>query len=246
MDKRPRKQSGQRPAPSVPAKRKPYPSNFSNPHRQVRPVVKNPPKEDIIPQKPGLVQWAKGSLHNLGLHIFYSRERIFCGVVCTLLMIFFALLQTTVFSAVRPFGAVPDLMISFVLALAVTEGEKWGAIFGIAAAVIIESLGLTEVTLLPLLYMPIGFFCGVLCRYYFTGSAAVRCVMTLSVLPLRAVFTAVYIILSPMVITFGEATLQIVLPELLATLAISVPVHLIMYICLRPFHRTRAEMVSEK
>ena len=57
------------------------------------------------------------------------------------LLIFFALLQTTIFARFRPFGAVPDLMLPLVIAIGMTEREKWGAVFGVAAAFVIESLG---------------------------------------------------------------------------------------------------------
>lgn len=160
-------------------------------------------------------------------------------------MVFFVLLQTTVFSAVRPFGAIPDLMISFTAALAVTEGRKWGAVFGIIAAVVIEALSVNDVTLLPLIYMPIGFFCGVFCKYYFTGSFPVRTIITFATLPLRAIVTAAYAYFSPISITSAEIFYDIVLPETAATLFFALPVHLLMYVCLRPFHRTRAEKVSE-
>lgn len=161
-------------------------------------------------------------------------------------MVFYALLQTTVFSTIRPFGAIPDLMLLFTLALSVTEGGKWGAVWGIISAVVIESLGMPDVILLPLLYMPVGYFCGILCTQRFTGSAAVRAVLTLSVLPFRAIFTVFYMLASPLSITAGEIFLDIVLPEMGATLLLAPLVHLPIYLCMRPFHRTRAEMVSEK
>ncbi len=188
----------------------------------------------------------KSLVRGFSMHVFYSRERILCGVIAAVIMVLLALLQTTVFSTMRPFGAIPDIMISFVLALSVTEGEKWGAVWGIVAAVVIEALGVPDVTLLPLLYMPIGYFCGVLCKYYFTGSAAVRAVMTLSILPFRGIFTAIYMVISPVYATPGEIFFDVVLPEAGATLLLAIPVHLLLYLCLRPFHKTRAEMVSEK
>lgn len=188
----------------------------------------------------------KCAVSDFAMHVFYSRERILCGVVATVLMILMALLQTTLFSTLRIFGAIPDIMLSFVVAISITEGEKWGAVWGIIAAVVIESLGVPDMTLLPLLYMPVGYFCGFLCKNHFTGSAAVRAVFSVAVLPLRGIFTAIYMVVSPLYATAGEIVLHIVLPEMGATLLLAAPVHLILYLCLRPFHKTRAEMVSER
>ena len=41
-------------------------------------------------------------------------EKILKAVVAASLLIFFALLQTTIFARFRPFGAVPDLMLPLV------------------------------------------------------------------------------------------------------------------------------------
>lgn len=189
---------------------------------------------------------AVGAVRSFGMAAFYSRERILCGAVCAAALVFFALLQSTVFSALRPLGAVPDLMLLFTVALSVTEGPKWGAVWGIVAGVVIEALSLPEIMLSPLMYMLAGFFCGLLCSSRLSGTAPVRAVLTLGVLPLRGVLTSVCMALSPLPVTAGEVFFEIVLPEAAATLLLAVPVHALMYLCLRPFHRTRAEMVSEK
>lgn len=179
-------------------------------------------------------------------HVFLSKERILCGTVTAVLLLLLTLLQTTLFSKITPFGAIPDLMLSFVLALSVTEGRRWGAVWGIIAGVVIESLGVPEFYLMPLLYMLTGYFGGVICRHYLSETAAVRAVLAVGVIPLKGLFTAVYTVLSPISITPAEAFLEIILPEAGATLLLAAPVHLLVYLCLRPFHHTRADMVSER
>lgn len=186
------------------------------------------------------------AVRSFGMAAFYSRERILCGAVCALALVFSALLQSTVFSTLRPFGAVPDIMLLFTVALSVTEGPKWGAVWGIVAAVIIEALSLPEIMLLPLLYMLAGFFCGLLCSRRLLGTAPVRAVLTLGVIPFKGILTAVYMAISPLPVTAAEVFFEVVLPEAAATLLLAAPIHMLMYLCLRPFHRTRAEKVSEK
>lgn len=203
-------------------------------------------KDNLRGSAKKLAAKAKSSAAGLAMHAFYSRDRVLCGVVCTVLMVLMALLQTTVFSTIKPFGAIPDLMISFVIALSVTEGERWGAVWGIICAVVIEALGVYDVTLLPLLYMPVGYVGGLLCRHQFTGSAAVRAVMSLSTIPLRAVFTAIYMVLSPIYATPGEIFFEVVLPEAAATILFAMPIHMLVFLCLKPFHKTRADMVAER
>lgn len=178
--------------------------------------------------------------------VFHSKERILCGVVTCAVMIFLALLQTTLFSTIRPFGAIPDLMLSFVLALSVTEGRRWGAVWGIVAAVVIESLSVPDVYLMPLLYMLTGYFGGVICRHYLSESAAVRAILTLGVIPFKGAFTAVYMMYSPIYATPGEIFFDVVLPEMGATLLLAAPVHLLVYVCMKHFHHTRSDMVSDR
>ncbi len=185
-------------------------------------------------------------LGNLISNIFLAKERIICGVVTGAILIFLALLQTTLFSTIKPFGSVPDLMLSFTLALSVTEGRRWGAVWGIVAAIVIESLNVPSVYLLHLLYMFVGYFGGVICRHFLTESFAVRAVLAVSVLPFKGVFTAVYAVMSPLYVTAGEIFFDIVLPEAAATLLLAMPVHILVYLCMKPFHHTRAEMVSER
>lgn len=176
--------------------------------------------------------------------VVQSKESIIKGVVVAVLLVFLALLQTTLFGTIRPFGGTPDLMLSFAMAVAVTEGRKWGAVWGIIAGVVIESLGLPEFYLIPLLYMPAAYFTGVICRHYLTESAAVRGILSLCVIPFRCLFSWVYTLLSPGYITGGEAFLEVILPEAAATLLLSAPVHLLVFLCMKPFHRTRADMVA--
>jgi hypothetical protein len=58
------------------------------------------------------------------LGISIDSEDIIKAFVIAALMVFFTILQTTLFTRFRPFGAVPDLMLPFVMATAAIEKEK--------------------------------------------------------------------------------------------------------------------------
>ena len=164
--------------------------------------------------------------------------------VCTVLMLLLALLQTTLFARFRPFGAIPDLMLPFVVAVAMTEGERWGAVFGIAAAFLIESLGSVGVSLLPLLYMPAGYFCPLVTKLYLRDSAPVRLIYIAVCGVGRAVMTLILLSVNVRDFSFPLLMKEVVLPEYASTFLLSVPVHLAVYAALRPFHKTRAERVT--
>lgn len=179
----------------------------------------------------------------LGLNL--DGESIAKGLVCGLLLIFFSLLQTTLFTTFRPFGAVPDLILPLVTAIAMTEKEKWGAVFGVIAAFVIESLGGSTVTILALLYMPVGYFCGLITTYYFRDAFLVRLLYTLVTSAVRCVFT-----LASLAFTLNQFNLitcltDAVLPELLAGLTFAFLPHLAAKLALRPFHLTREERTQQ-
>lgn len=163
------------------------------------------------------------------------------GFICAGLIFFFALLQTTVFARFRPFGAIPDLMLPLVVALAMTEGEKWGAVCGLAAAFVIESLGSTGVTLLPILYAAVGYFCPIVTRLHLTDSIPVRILYTAVTGVGRAIFTLIYLGFYADPFRFFPLLGSVVIPEYAATFLLAILPHLAVRLCLHPFHKSRAE-----
>lgn len=177
------------------------------------------------------------------LAISFDGENILKAVVCGVLLVFFSLIQTTLMARVRPFGSIPDLILPLVCAVAITEKEKWGAVFGIIAAFVIESLGGSTVTILPLLYMPVGYLCGILSTYYFRDSITVRLMYIISTSLFRGIFTLIVTMSTIGGINFLDALKLAVLPELLCNILFGLIPHYLTKLCLRPFNKTRAEKV---
>lgn len=153
-------------------------------------------------------------------------ESIIRGLVCLVLISFFALLQTTLFARFRPFGAVPDLMLPLVVAIAMLAREKWGAVSGIVAAFLIESLGGATVTVLALLYMPVGYICGLLTVYYFRDGFAVRALYTVVTAVAKGLLNLVILALSMPSVSLPGAFLYVLIPEFFATLLFAPLPHL--------------------
>ena len=160
------------------------------------------------------------------------------------LLIFFALLQTTIFARFRPFGAVPDLMLPLVIAIGMTEREKWGAVFGVAAAFVIESLGGAPLSLLALLYMPAGYLAGILTIEMFRDSFAVRALFTVVGCAVHMLFTLATMALTVEGFTFLRGLTEAVLPEFLASVVFAALPHLLAKAALRVFHKPREERVE--
>jgi len=160
------------------------------------------------------------------LGISIEIEPIIRGLLCFLLIILFSLLQTTLFTRFRPFGAIPDLMLPLVTAIAMTTDEKWGAISGLAAAFVIESLGGATVTILALLYMPTGYICGLLSIYYFREGLAVRALYTGVTTLVRCLFTLIILFASTVHVSLPAAFVHAIFPEFLSTILFAFLPHL--------------------
>ena len=166
------------------------------------------------------------------------------GLVCCGLILLLALLQTTLLARFRPFGAIPDLMLSAVIAIAMLEGEKWGCLIGLFAAFVIESLGGSEIQLLPLLYMPVGYFAPVVTELYFTDSAPVRFMYSVGAGFARALLTMMLLAMTLKDFSLPGLFVSVALPEYASTLLLSVPVQILIRTVLHPFHKSRSERVG--
>lgn len=132
------------------------------------------------------------------------------------LLVLLAVLQVSFFSRFRVLGAAPDLMIVAVLGIAYFSGPYAGAINGIAAGFLIEAIGSSGITLLPLCYL----LCGYLVGYYARSNPKTypTYLIYLGVTLLyRAVITVLYASLTYRDLRLPPVLLYSVLPELLLT-----------------------------
>ncbi|MBQ4607546.1 MAG: hypothetical protein IJB15_12620 [Clostridia bacterium] len=209
----------------------PYPRNPApSPQRQNRTPGQPPHRNDMPRENPAEGERQPETLfekfHGWRLGISIEIEPIIRALVCLVLISFFALLQTTLFTRFQPFGAVPDLMLPLVVAVSMIAREKWGAVTGLAAAFIIESLGGASVTILSLLYMPVGYICGLLTVYYFRDGFAVRALYTGVTALARVLFSLLILVLSKPSVSLPDAALYVMIPEFFATVAFSLLPHL--------------------
>ena len=136
--------------------------------------------------------------------------------LCAALIVLFALLQTTVFARFRPFGAIPDLMLPFVIAI----------------------------SLLPLLYMPAGYFCPIVTRLYLTDTIPVRLIYTAVSGLGRAVISLLYLAITAQQFDLSIFFTDVILSEYASTFLMAAPVHAIVRLTFHPFHKSRSERIG--
>lgn len=204
-------------------------------------------RSEPLSLKDAILAELKDRLRTIRLGIQLNSEDIVRGVICGLLMILFAVLQTTFFVRFAPFGKVPDLMLVFVIAMGVYEGEKWGSVVGLAAAFLIQALGSSGNTpeLLSLIYMPVGCAAGLLSKYYLRHTLPVNAVYVAAAGVLRAIITVITAALT-LEASLGDIIARIAVPEYFSTLVIAPIPFVSVWLAFRSFHKTRAERTDRK
>ena len=184
-------------------------------------------------------------LRGLRLDFSLDGESILKGIVCAVLRVFFCLLQTTLFTKFRPLGAVPDLVLPLVIAISMTEKERWSAIIGLIGAIVIESLGGSTFTILPILYTFAGYFCGILTTHYFRDSVATRALYTLVSTVARVFFTLIALFATTGNVTLLDALTKAALPEFFACIIFAPLPHIAAKLCLHRLNKSREERTHE-
>ena len=177
-----------------------------------------------------------------------EKEWVFRVLIVAALTVFFAITETTFAARFPLFGETPDLMLGLVIAVAMTEGERFGAVTGLCAGLLIDALGsVGVVSLTPLLYVPVGYAVGILTENYFTGRWPVRALYTLAAGIPRALLTVIVLRGSDTVaaeMAGWQMFFGVVVPGYFSTAVAAVLPHLAAWLTLRAFHKSRAQRIS--
>lgn len=209
-------------------------------YRKLNVFMNKNSKNSLAPVKFTLLEKIRGWRLGFSLDI----DTILKAVICAFLLVFFCLLQTTLFTKFRPFGAVPDLILPLTVAFALSEKERWGAVLGLIGAVVIESLGGSTVTLMPLLYTFTGYICGILAVNYFRDSVATRFLFTVVTSFVKICFTLIVLFATTGDATLPTAIMKCALPELLACVVFAPLPHLTVKLALHHFNKPREARVE--
>lgn len=155
-----------------------------------------------------------------------NRNKIirYCLVI-GIYLILVSVFQTSVLSRIKPFGAVPDLIIASVVCISMYCGCYAGGVIGICAGFLLDALASTGYSLLPLVYFLVGYLFG-----YYSKVLAVRGYFVYLVgmgfaLVVRFFTTLVLTLLSVQEFRFLVFLLSVALPEMLATLIFSLLIY---------------------
>lgn len=142
-------------------------------------------------------------------------------VVYAVLGLLFILLQISFFSRVKPFGSIPDVLIVAVFSVAMFENERVGAIFGLIVGFIVEAAGGVGISLLPLVYMLVGYVCGLVASEYYKRSILLFLIFDAGALLVRMFTTLIYVVFTWSFVDVSVIIPKVLIPEALSTFVIS-------------------------
>ena len=145
----------------------------------------------------------------------------YCTVIGITIFIV-AILQTSILSRIKPFGATPDLMIATVTAIAVLCGCHTGAITGIVAGFVIDALGSTGFSILPLVYFLLAYLIGYYTKIISAHGFLSYLVCLVISVAVRALTSLLYTYLTFRQFHIPTFLLKVAMPEAIGTLVFGI------------------------
>ncbi|MEE0970012.1 MAG: hypothetical protein U0M06_11635 [Clostridia bacterium] len=140
-----------------------------------------------------------------------------------------ALLQTSFFSVIRPFGAVPELVLPAVIAIGIYDKERTGAIAGIVGGYMIDAVGGVGLSLSPPIYMLCGAVSALLVYSVLNRGWFSWFIMTVPslILSFAVSLISVYLTVPNPNFEFGPLVTGVLLPFMLSSLSVGIVVYLL-------------------
>lgn len=153
-------------------------------------------------------------------------------------MFILAVAECSFFAQLYFLPATPDLMLGFVIAVAMLDSQHSAAVCGIGAGFIIDAIGATGISFSPLFYMLCGAFCAILAKKMLQGFLS--WVVELAIFSVvKGLYTLAAIYYSWTDAPFGAILLRTLLPEILCTFIICLPIFFIVKLCMIPIDSKR-------
>ncbi len=146
---------------------------------------------------------------------------------------FLGVLQCSFFARLKPFGAVPDLMLGSLCAITMIDNKKTAAVYAVAAGYFIDALGAVPPSFSPIFFLIATFVFGKISEKMMPRFVSYLIVMIPAVL-LGGAFTYVNLCISlsgvaPIGLFFGIA-----LPQMVSTYVFCLPVYFLIGLCMYP------------
>jgi len=169
---------------------------------------------------------------------FFSKRTIGRIVLFGILVFGNGVIQTSFFSAVSIFPAVPDLLLSAIVGLALFDGERSGAVAGVGAGMLAIALGGSGTFLLPVFYMLTGYLIGIFARVNFKRNLISWFLYMALAAGARTLLSVIYTVFAESGVNILTALNSVVVPEYIMTVIFSVFNYFLARLCVLPFRKS--------
>ena len=149
------------------------------------------------------------------------------------LILLLAAAECSFFSALKPMGATPDLILGFVVALALTSTLEETAVCAVVGGYIIDALGGVGLSFSAFFYLLVGVSIGIMGKK-FMQSFPSYAVLLIPACVLGGIYTCVEVILFYGSIPTISALIKLVLPEILVGYIFCLPIYFIVKVSSLP------------
>ena len=171
--------------------------------------------------------------HEGGRQLFVRRALVFSPVIFLL-----AVAQCSFFAQLKILPAVPNLMIGVVVAIAMLDSQKSAVVCGISAGFVIDAIGASGLSFSPLFYMLCGALCGVFAKKMLPSFLSWAVNLTVFSV-LSSLFTLINLVSRIDDVSLAEAFTGVLLPEMICTYVVCLPIFFIVKLCMVPIDAKR-------
>ncbi len=149
------------------------------------------------------------------------------SVVWGIWLFLLAIIQTSFFSVLRVFDAVPDLVLPAVIVISVYDRERMGTIAGIMGGFFADALGGSGISLSPVAYMLCGITVALLAYSVLRRDFTSWLVGLIMSLVISGAFSVITAFLTHKNASFGisEIFSELLVPQFAASLVLALPVY---------------------
>ncbi len=142
-------------------------------------------------------------------------------------------LQCSFFSRLAPFGSTPDLILCALCAIALLDNKKAALVCSIAAGYFIDALGAVAPSFSALFYL-VAVTVAILIGEKLIPKLLSFLLLMLPMLAIRGVGTYLALWISAEKLPTLSVLPSVILPELLSTLTLCVPIYFLIKLCMLP------------
>lgn len=152
-----------------------------------------------------------------------------------------SVMQTTVFARLSLFGAIPDLMLAATLTLAMLDGEKTGAVSGIAAGFFYVALGSISSPIYILFAFLCGYIFGIISSLTLSKNYPSFLVLASFAYLAKGIFNIIDVSLCAQSFNLFSALSDVAVPEFFCSLIFCSPIYFAFYALTRIFNKNHHE-----